>query len=476
MSTTTNFDAPDSPAECPEQQAANAPELKDLPWEATPVRSLLKLSWPICTSTISYAIYTLVDTWFVARLGSESLAAVSMGGVLAFSFIWLGLGILQAVKLKVSHDRGSGQDQQSDSWVRGGFRLAFRLGLCFSVAGLAIAPFIPYLTETQAAGTLAQHYVLIRLAACPITMLAAAQREALYGESESKIPLMGSLATTVTNIALDAWFILGLSWGVAGAALATAIAYGADLATMRWLDRRRRRAEGRDPINLWACLRGAVDPLRQKALWTLGWPIGVGNFMEIGAFTLLTVIVAQVGDIALAAHQIVLQTLHFAFLPIIATGEAASIMVSEALGAGKPKWILGLAWRCLFCVSIFTFSMAAVLGFGRYAIADFFTTQSELLPIIVELFWIAALFQLVDGCNIVARCVLRGARDIRFVTAVTVGLTWCTTCPLAYLFALHWGWGAAGTWWAIFFEIVLVACILWIRLFWRYQDPATIRS
>ena len=440
-----------------------------LPWFDRPISHLLQLTWPICVSMLSYAVYTIVDTWFVAELGTEALAAVSMGGVLSFALIWFGMGTLQAVKLNVARDRGAGSAHEADHWIHSGFRLAFRLGLLFVASSGVIAFFAPYLTETLAAGKLAQQYILIRMAAAPLLLLAAAQREALYGESESRIPLLGSLTSTAVNIGLDALFILAFGWGVPGAAFATAIAYGADLLALRLLDARRRKQLDRPPLSLLHVLRTKADPERQRALWRLGWPIGAGNFLEIGAFTLLTIIVAQVGDAALAGHQIVLQVIHFGFLPVLAMGESASILVSEALGAKRPRWVLGVAWRSLATISVFTGCMALGLYSGAHWIANAFRAEAQLHALIVELLSIAALFQIGDGFNIVARCVLRGAQDVRFVTSVTVSLTWLTTCPLAYVLAHQLGFGAAGAWWAILMEIVVVASILWIRLIRRHR-------
>lgn len=101
------------------------------------------------------------------------------------------------------------------------------------------------------------------------------------------------------------------------------------------------------------------------------------------------------------------------------------------------------------------------------AAARTFSDDPELLTLIVSLTHIATLFQLSDGLNIVARCVLRVIQDLRFVSVVTIALTWSVTDPLAYLLVLHLGYGAAGVWWSLLVEEILVAAILWTRLLYK---------
>src|SRR5690349_15843811 len=50
-------------------------------WESRPIKAVLTLAWPIAVSQISYSTMTLVDTLFVARLGTAELAGVGLGGV-----------------------------------------------------------------------------------------------------------------------------------------------------------------------------------------------------------------------------------------------------------------------------------------------------------------------------------------------------------------------------------------------------------
>lgn len=452
-------------------------EAPELTWAKAPTRQLLALSWPICLSTLSYAVYTIVDTWFVSHLGDEPLAAASLGGVLCFSIIWFSRGILASVKLKISQERGADPHSDPDPWILPGLRLSIALSGASALALVGLAFTAVHLTETVGAGEGARDYILLRGSGILFCLFAGCLREALLGQSESRIPLWGSLAGTSVNVALDALFILQFSWGVRGAALATAFAYAADFTALFILDHRRRKRLGLPPLLRPGFWERSKDRSARSTLWALGWPIGMANFLEVGAFAVLTAIVARVGNRDLAAHQIVLQLMHFAFLPVLALGEGVSIMVSEAFGAAQRSWMLAMAKRAQLFVFLFGLLMILVIWLFAPAIARAFSQEPEVVTMIVQLFTIAAAFQISDGLNIVGRCVLRGIQDIRFVSSITITLTWGITCPLAYLLVIELGYGATGAWWAILVEVTLIALILWTRLLLKArkfrQAPAT---
>jgi len=82
----------------------------------------------------------------------------------------------------------------------------------------------------------------------------------------------------------------------------------------------------------------------------------------------------------------------------------------------------------------------------------------------VRLLRVAALFQISDGANIVAREVLRGVGDVRFAAVVGVVTAWMMTPPLTWLLGRHLGLGAVGGWLGLCGESVLGAALLWRRL------------
>src|SRR5262245_42087990 len=106
-----------------------------LPWRHKPFPELVRLAWPIAVSMLSYSTMTLVDTLFVGRFGAEALAGVSVGGVVYFTLLCFGFGLVRAVKVAVSHAVGAGRDERIAPVLGAGIMLAIALGFGTMVSG-----------------------------------------------------------------------------------------------------------------------------------------------------------------------------------------------------------------------------------------------------------------------------------------------------------------------------------------------------
>ena len=425
---------------------------KSLSWDGSPFAELLRLAWPISASMLSYSVMTLVDTLFVGRLGPSALAGVSIGGVISFALVCFGFGGLRSVKMLVSQSVGAGQQGRAVHYVGAGLMLAAALGVLSIAAGWIIAPQLWRLMETPQSGAHAESYVFIRTIGAPFFMGASALREGRYGIGDSRSPMRAALCVNFLNIGLDYLFIIQFNWGVEGAGWATVICQGADLVLLALVQRRDGFGLGRKALR------------ELPTVWRETVPPGAQMALELGAFTMLTAIFASLGDIALSAHQIVLQVAHLSFLPALAVGEAASVMAGQAVGAGRDDLVRPVARRALVVAASYNGLCGLVFALAGAPIARAFNGDAQLVATATSLFIVAALFQVFDGANIVARSVLRGTGDVRVPAAINVGLAWAAGPPVAYLLAIHFGFGVVGGWCALSLEIIAGAFILWWRL------------
>jgi MATE family multidrug resistance protein len=209
------------------------------------------------------------------------------------------------------------------------------------------------------------------------------------------------------------------------------------------------------------------------ALWRIGVPTGVQFSLEVGAFALLAALIARMGTAEMAGHQIALQVIHFSFLPGLGLSEAASVLVGQAVGAGRLDLVLRVARSALAMTSVYTGLCTALLVAFAPTIAAGFSEGPVVQTVATRLLWIAAVFQVLDGANVVARGVLRGAGDVRVPAAIGVATSWLATPPLAWVLGMGLGWGAAGGWLGLTLEIGLASWLLWRRLLGgAWQAPA----
>jgi MATE family, multidrug efflux pump len=435
-----------------------------------PVPELVRLAWPIAVSMLSYSVMTLVSTLFVGRLGASQLAGVGLGGVAAFGLVGFGFGLLRAVKVVVSQAIGAGRNEEIPAYVAAGVLLALALGVLGLGAGRILILFLPSVSTSHEAGQAAAVYLSMRNLGAPFVLVAVALREARYGLGDTRSPLASALAANLTNIALDALFIFGLGLGVRGAGMATAFAHCVEAACLIYASR--------EPGIGWA--RAKLHHVAHAL--KLGLPLGLQFMLEIGSFAMLVAILARIGEVDLAAHQIALQVTHLSFLPALAIGEAASVLVGRAVGAGEDDLVRMLARRAMAISSLYTGACALAFVLGAPLIASLFTTDHAVRALTVKLLWVAAAFQVFDGGNAIARSVLRGTGDVRVPALIAVTTSWLCLPPLTWLLGERMGLGALGGWLGLFTEIMVGTAILWWRierrhwLFWAERSRAGLRA
>ncbi|MDF1565621.1 MAG: MATE family efflux transporter [Deltaproteobacteria bacterium] len=423
-----------------------------LPWSNHPTRELARLAWPIAVSMVSYALMTLADTFFVARLGTSALAGVGFGGTAAFFLLCFSFGLLRGVQIRTSVAVGAGRREQAGSVLDAGVLLAGGMGALTLGLGLLLAEVVPSLMVSQGAALHARGYLLVRLLAAPLVLIAVALRQSRTGQGDVHHPMVAALLANGLNIALDALFILGLEWGPEGAAWASDIAA---LVEAAYLLRVALRAGWRPGTARWPVVRGVLS---------LGVPTGLHFLLEMGSFAALTALLARMPEVELAAHQIALQVTHFSFLPAAAVGEAASTLVGQAVGGHRDDLVRPLARRALLGASLYTGAWTLGFAFGAPLIVSVFTGEAELAGVAVRLLWVAAVFQVFDGANVVGRSALRGTGDVRVPAVVGVVTAWVLVPPLAWWLGLHLGFGALGGWLGLCVELILGAAVYWARV------------
>lgn len=438
-----------------------------LTWSDRPGRALLRLAWPITVSMVSFSTMTLASTAFVAQVGADELAGVGLAGVVGFALVCFGIGLLRGAKTLVSQAVGANRTERIPELVGAAVAIAVALGVTASIAGHLVAPLLAHLSASPRAGHFAAQYLQIRSLGAPLVLVYAALREARYGIGDSKTPMRASLAGNAVNIALDVVLILVLDWGVRGAAVATIAGNLTEVSVLAWPMRAQLKK-----------LRWSRKAARD--VFAQGVPNGLQFVMEVGAFLILTVLVARMSAVDGAAHQMVLHLVNVSFLPAHAMAEAAAVLVGQAVGAGKDMLVPRVARRalaigagyasvCLVVYAVLGNLIARSMSAGDSALADRATM----------LIHVSLAFLVADAANVIARGVLRGASDVRYAAIVGIVTSWVTTPPLTWLLGVHFGMGAVGGWIALAIEIVVGASVFWLRVIrggWRPAAAAARRA
>ena len=186
--------------------------------EGSMMKALTKLGIPIVIAMLIMAIYNVVDTFWVARLGTLPVAAVSV--VFPLSLLFLGIGLMFGVGGGVYISRLLGAKQV----VKAG-QVASVSVILAALSALVCNAFLPdillFMGANEGMMHLAEAYGRLFIISCVIGALNVSMSNIIVSQGASKISATAMIIGSVVNVALDPLFIYTFNWGVEGAAWAT---------------------------------------------------------------------------------------------------------------------------------------------------------------------------------------------------------------------------------------------------------------
>ncbi len=380
-----------------------------------PHATLLLLSFPVLLSLIAEPLTGLVDTAFVARLGSAPLAALGVGTMALSAVFWifnfLGIG----TQTEVAQALGANQRERAAHAAGLAMNLALLFGAVLAVVGVVAAhPVARWMGATQLLETNAVLYIRIRLISAPAVLLTVAGFGALRGIHDMRTPLKIAVAVNVINIALDWPLVFGLgpipAFEIAGAAAASAVS--------QWIG----------AIWTFAAVRrgiGVSRPLDFRGARAL-LAIGGDLFLRTGlltAFLVLTTRAAtRIGAEAGAAHQAIRQVWQFTALFLDAFAVSGQSMIAWYVGGARlaeARRVAGvvLIWSVITGVALGAIMVVAQPLFERLLVPP------EALPLFGAAWWIAAVSQPLNGISFGTDGIHWGTRDFRFLRNVVAFAT-----------------------------------------------------
>ncbi|MFW8634161.1 MATE family efflux transporter [Cribrihabitans pelagius] len=290
---------------------------------------VLKIAVPIVLSNATVPILGAVDTGVVGQMGMAApIGAVGIGAVILASVYWIFGFLRMGTTGLAAQARGAGDWGETGALLMRGLLLGFAAGAFFILGQAALFwgafTLAPASAEVE---TLARDYLQIRIWGAPATIALYAVSGWLIAVERTRGVFLLQVWMNGLNILLDLWFVLGLGWGVEGVALATLIAEWSGLALGLWLCR---DAFAGEQWRDWARI---FDAARLKRMMQVNGDIMVRSVLLTGSFTAFLFIGSGVGDVNLAANQILLQFLQFTAFVLDGFAFAAEALVGGAVGA-----------------------------------------------------------------------------------------------------------------------------------------------
>ncbi|MGV6802670.1 MAG: MATE family efflux transporter [Ruegeria sp.] len=292
-------------------------------------RRVLKIAAPIVLSNATVPILGAVDTGVVGQMGMAApIGAVGIGAVILSTIYWVFGFLRMGTTGLAAQARGAGDTAETGALLMRGLLLGGAAGLFFIIAqtvvfagAFALSPASP---EVEA---LTRKYLEIRIWGAPATIALYAVTGWLIAVERTRGVFVLQVWMNGLNILLDLWFVLGLGWGVEGVALATLIAEWTGLALGLWLCG---DAFGGDQWRDWARI---FDPARLRRMMQVNGDIMIRSVLLTGSFTTFLFVGADLGDVNLAANQVLLQFLEITAFALDGFAFSAEALVGGAVGA-----------------------------------------------------------------------------------------------------------------------------------------------
>ena len=436
-------------------------------------RALLRLGVPLAGSMVAQFLIVSTDTLMLGWYGVPELAAVTLAGGYFHIFFVLVAGFAFALMplAASAHERG---DIQA---LRRVTRMS--LWLCVGVAAVMQVPFwvsegalLALGQDTEVASLAAKYLFYLGPSLFP-AMIVQVLRSYLSALERTGIILGTTIIAVVANAVCNYLLIFGNfgfpELGIVGAAVAS-LFNNLVMVVILVIYALRHFPEHDLFGRLWR-----PDWAAMRDVYRLGWPIGITHVFETAFFSASAIMVGWIGTFELAAHGVALQLAALTFMAHLGLSQAATVRVGQAMGRSEPLGVR-LTGQVGVLMSV---------GFSILTIAVFLSVPEPLLGVFLEpedpdrdaiiaigigLLAVAALFQMVDGAQVLALSLLRGLEDTRVPMVLAAISYWVVGTPAGYLFGFVIGIGAVGVWLGLVVGLSVASALIMWR-FWVIKAP-----
>jgi multidrug resistance protein, MATE family len=439
-------------------------------------RAIVALALPLMANSAVQLVLNLTDIWFIGRISTLAVAAVSAVHWLAFVVLLVLSGLGMAVQTVVAQAHGARRQARAAQavWIAlWGLLLSLPL---FLAVGLSIRWMLAPFGLPAEIVDLAAAFWLPRVGGSCLGAGVWALLGFFNGIGRPRVTLLVTAVMAVANVIFNPILIFQLHLGVAGSGLATMIAqaFGLAIAVAAFLRGHYRRGY-RTHLTWTPNLR------RIWAQWRIGFPMGVLMAADLIGFSVFQLMQVKLGAVEGAASQIVMVVTAVAYLPGVGIALAGTTLVGQSIGAGDRAWAYVLGNRVILLASIYMGGVGVLLAVcGPWLLPLFMAapgaSSAAVITLGVQLLWIASAYQFFDGLNLSSGLCLRGAGDAKIPATMVIAISWLIFIPLAHMLTFapgqgwvsylpQWGYGAVGGWVSVVIYSLLVGLALLAR--WR---------
>lgn len=433
-----------------------------------PKKAVVKLSIPLIVAMSMQTIYSLTDTFWVAGLGADALAAVGF----AFPFFLIQMALTSGLGVgggaAISRRIGARDKAGVDNVAVHTFVIMLIFTVVLTVLGLV---FVRDLFMYSGAGNttgLGVSYARVIFAGSFVFFFANVANSILRSEGDSKRAMQSMILGSGLNVVLDPIFIYALGLGVAGAALATVVSFAiSGLLMFYWLFIKK------DTYVSFRFRSFKFDKAIVRDIFRVGVPSSVEQVALAMTALLMNLIIVDVSNTdGVAIYATGWRVASIAVTPLI----GISISLVSISGAAFGERNFKKAQNALIYATEIGFLVEALIGIAVYLfapeIAAVFTqaeTAARIAPELTRLLKIMTVFYPAVAFGMLSASLFQGAGKGTSALVATLLRSLVMTPLFAVLFAYEFGLGLLGVWWGLVVGTVIGSIItfLWAQVYLR---------
>lgn len=419
-------------------------------------REIIALAVPAFGALVAEPLFLMVDSAIVGHLGTPQLAGLGIAAALLATAVSVFVFLAYATTAAVARRVGAGDLPAAIRQGMDGIWLALILGVAVIAVTLPAAPWlVDVFGASDTAAPYAITYLRISSLGIPAMLIVLAATGVLRGLQDTRTPLYVAIAGFAANAALNVGLVYGADLGIAGSAWGTVIAQGGMAAAYLFVVVRGARRHG-------ASLRPDAAGIRASA--QAGVPLLVRTLSLRAILMIATAVAARLGDVDVAAHQIILSLWSLTAFALDAIAIAGQAIIGRYLGADDADGARQVCRRMVQWGIASGVVLGALIVLARPLFIPLFTADPTVRDTLLPALLVVALSQPIAGVVFVLDGVLMGAGDGPYLAGAMV-LTLAVFAPVALLVPVLGG-GLTALWWAM----TLMMAVRMLTLWWRARS------
>ena len=431
--------------------------------------ALGRIAAPAVAAQLATMALGTVDTIMAGQLGPDALAAVATGVNLISPLMLFILGVFLALNPIASQYNGANNQAAVAASVQSGLWFALLISLPVFLLWRELGVVLDWLNVEPSVRPTAIEYIKALSWGTPLFWLFLSLRFANEGLFATKAVMTCAFLAVPINAFFNWVFMYGNlgapKLGAVGTGYATSLTWSLMfLFMLTYTLTAKRHAAFRQHLR-WQ----KPDWSRLAEIARLGLPMGSAFALEVLMFAAMGLMMATYNTTIISAHQIALNYASLTFMIPLGIANAITARVGYAVGAGSAVAVRRAGWVGIgFAAAIALLSTASMLLLPSQ-ITRIYTDNPDVTAMAIGFLSLAAIFQLSDALQVTAAGALRGLKETRYPTLISIVAYWVVGFPSGWLLAKYSPLGPAGYWAGMICGLTLAA----VLLNWRFHRRAS---